>query len=62
MKRLIKRLLNGLGESLHGILKLPILIFISDAFLDAKVNEKSAVKIKEKAFNSLRQIFESVST
>ena len=49
MKRLIKRLLNGLGESLHGIMKLPILIFISDAFLDAKVNEKSTVKIKGKS-------------
>lgn len=49
MKRLIKRLLNSLGESLHGIMKLPILIFISDAFLDAKVNEKSAVKIKGKS-------------
>ena len=49
MKRLIKRLLNGLGKSLHGIMKLPILIFISDAFLDAKVNENSAVKIQGKS-------------
>ena len=49
MKRLIKLLLNGLGKSLYSIMKLPILIFISDAFLDAKVNEKSAVKIQGKS-------------
>ncbi|MDC3050701.1 FkbM family methyltransferase [Bacteroidota bacterium] len=45
MKKSIKILLNSLGNLLHKVLNLPILVFISDSFLTAKVNNKSSIKV-----------------
>lgn len=45
MKKGIKLFLKSLGNLLHLLLNLPILVFISDAFLNAKINQKSALKI-----------------
>ena len=45
MKKSIKILLNSLGNLLHKVLNLPILVFIADSFLTAKVNNKSSVKV-----------------
>ena len=45
MKKIIKLFLKSLGKLLHGFLKLPILVFISDAFVSAKINQRSAIKL-----------------
>ena len=45
MKKIIKLFLKSLGNLLHGFLKLPILVFISDAFVSAKINQRSAIKL-----------------
>ena len=45
MKKLVKLLLKGIGELLQACLNLPILVFISDAFVNAKINQKSALKL-----------------
>ncbi len=45
MKKSIKILLNSLGNLLHKVLNLPILVFISDSFLTAKLNNKSSIKV-----------------
>ncbi len=48
MKNLIKLILNGLGRLLYLILKLPILVFISDAFLLSKLNQTEKIKLNDK--------------
>ena len=48
MKNLIKSILNGLGKLLYLILKLPILVFISDAFLLSKLNQTEKIKVNDK--------------
>lgn len=45
MKKIIKLFLKSLGNLLHGFLKLPILVFISDAFVSAKINQRSTIKL-----------------
>ena len=45
MKKLVKLLLKGIGELLQACLNLPILVFISDAFVNAKINQKSTIKL-----------------
>ena len=45
MKKYIKLLLKGIGNLLHAFLNFPLLIFISDAFVNAKINQKSALKL-----------------
>ena len=48
MKNLIKSILNGLGKLLYLILKLPILVLISDAFLLSKLNQTEKIKVNNK--------------
>ena len=45
MKKIIKLILKGLGIILYKILNLPLLVFISDAFVSAKINQRSAIKL-----------------
>ena len=45
MKNSIKTILNTIGNLLHFLLKLPVIILISDAFLAAKLREKSVILI-----------------
>lgn len=45
MKKIVKLFLKSLGNLLHLLLNLPILVFISDAFVNAKINQKSAIKL-----------------
>ena len=44
----IKWILNKLGIFIHKILNVPIMVFVSDAFLAAKLKEKSAISINGK--------------
>ena len=48
MKNNIKYILNSIGKLLHFLLNFPVFVFISDAFLAAKLNEKSAISINGK--------------
>ena len=48
MKNSIKYILNSIGKFLHFLLDFPVIVFISDAFLAAKLNEKSAISINGK--------------
>lgn len=48
IKKSIKWILNKLGILMHKVLNVPILVFISDAFIAAKLNEKSAISINGK--------------
>lgn len=48
IKKSIKWILNKLGILMHKILNVPIIVFISDAFLAAKLKEKSALSINGK--------------
>ena len=48
MKNSIKYILNSIGKILHFLLNFPVIVFISDAFLAAKLNEKSAISINGK--------------
>ena len=48
MKNSIKYILNSIGKFLHFLLNFPVIVFISDAFLAAKLKEKSAISINGK--------------
>ena len=45
MKKTIKLILKGLGIILYKILNLPLLVFISDAFVSAKVSQRRTIKL-----------------
>ena len=48
MKNSIKYILNSFGNFLHFLLNFPVIVFISDAFLAAKLKEKSVISINGK--------------
>ena len=48
MKKSIKYIFNSIGKFLHFLLNFPVIVFISDAFLAAKLKEKSPISINGK--------------
>tara|TARA_A100001015_G_scaffold302818_1_gene391524 strand:+ start:628 stop:1455 length:828 start_codon:yes stop_codon:yes gene_type:complete len=48
MNNSIKYILNSIGKFLHFLLNFPVIVFISDAFLAAKLKEKSAISVNGK--------------
>lgn len=50
MKNFVKKIFISIGQCLHYLLKFSFLINISDAFLNAKLNDKKAISINGNVF------------